>query len=98
MHQSQCQRGIGSGAQCNVFMAFFCRFTLTRVYANQFGAIAFGFLGDAPKMQIATNRITAPNDDEFRFSKKLHPHAHLGAEGVGQGFATSGRANSPVEQ
>ena len=70
-------------------MAFFCGFTFAWVYANQFGAIAFGFLGDTPKMQIATNRITTPDDDKFRLSKKLHPHTHFGAEGVSQRLASS---------
>ena len=35
-------------------------------------------------MQIAGNRVAAPNDDEFGLRKKLHPHADLGAQGIDQ--------------
>ena len=65
VHQRQCQCGVGARQQGDVFMAFFSGFSLARVNADQSGAIAFGLLGITPEVQVAANRVAAPDDDEL---------------------------------
>jgi hypothetical protein len=75
-----------------VFVTLVGRFALARVNANEFGTVAFGHLGVAPEMQVAGDGVAAPDDDQLGLGKKLHPHAHLGAQGVHQTLAASGVA------
>ena len=98
VHERQRQRGVGARAQGNVFMALFGGLAAPGVNADQLGPVAFGFLRDAPKMQVAANRVAAPNDDELGFGKKLVLHAHLVAQGLGQGFGPGRGANRAVQQ
>ena len=55
VHEGQRQRGVGAGAQGDVFMAFFGRFAAPGVDAHQPGPVALGLLGNAPKVQVAAN-------------------------------------------
>jgi len=97
VHQRQRQRRVSARQQGNVFMAFFSGFAFSRIDADQFCAISFGLAGVAPKVQIAANRIAAPDDDEFGFGKKLHPHTDLAAQCLGEAFTTGRRANRAVQ-
>ena len=65
MHHGQRQRAIGAGQQGDVLMAFLGGLALAGVDANQLGAVAFGSLHMAPEMQVAGNRIAAPDDDQL---------------------------------
>ena len=65
MHQGQRQRAVGAGQQGHMLIAFFCGFTAPGVNANDLGTVAFGRLHMAPEMQVAGNRIAAPDDDQF---------------------------------
>ena len=78
-------------------MAFVSGFCFARVDADELGAIAFGGLGVAPKVQIAAYRVAAPNDDEFGLCKKLDLHADLATQGVGQALATGHGANRAMQ-
>ena len=98
VHQGQGQGGIGAGTQGNVLVAFVGGFGATRVYADQAGAIALGHLGQAPEMQVAGNRIAAPNEDELGLGKKLHLHTDLAPQGLGQALGTGSGANRTVQQ
>ena len=98
MHQRQRQGGVGAGAQCDVFMALVGGFALAGVDAHQLGAIALGLLGVAPEVQVAANRIAAPDEDELGFGKELHLHAHLATQRLHQRFAAGGRADGAVQQ
>lgn len=69
VHQRQCQRRVGAGAQGNVLVAFVGRLALAGVNAHQLGAIALGLLGIAPEVQVAADGVAAPDDDELRFGK-----------------------------
>ena len=79
-------------------MALFSGFAFAWVNANQLGTVAFGLLGIAPKVQIAANRVAAPNDDEFGFCKKLDPHADLSAQRLRQALTACRRADGTVQQ
>ena len=98
VHQGQRQRGIGAGSDGDVLVTLFGRFSAPWVDADQLGALAFGLLGDAPEMQVAADRVAAPNHDEFGFGKKLDLHAHLVAQGLGQGLCPGRGANRAVQQ
>ena len=73
-------------------------FAFARINANQFGAIALGLLRKSPKMNVAGNRVTAPNDDQFGFREKLCFHAQLATQGVGQAFTAGRGTNGPVQK
>jgi hypothetical protein len=98
MHQRQRQRGIGAGQQGNMFVAFVGRFCAARVDANELGAVALGQLGITPEMQVAANRIAAPDQNELGMRKLLDPHADLAAQGVRQPGTASSGANGAVQQ
>ena len=98
MHQGQCQRGIGAGQQCQVFMAFFCRLAAPRIDTYQLGALALGLLGIAPKMQVAGDGVAAPDQDQLGLRKKLHPHAELAAQSVHQTLAAGRCADGALQQ
>ena len=98
VHQRQGQRRIGARQQRNVFVALFSGFALARVNADQPGAIAFCQLGVAPEVQVAANRIAAPDDDEPGLGKKLHSHADLAAQRMGHAFGAGGGANRAVQK
>ena len=65
MHQRQRQRGVGARQQGDMVMAFFCGLAFARIDANEFCAVTLGLLGIAPEVQVAGNRVAAPDDDEF---------------------------------
>jgi hypothetical protein len=48
-------------------------------------------------MQVAANRVAAPDQDELCLGKKLHLHAHLAAQRLHQGFGTGRRADGAVQ-
>ena len=98
VHQRQRQRCVGARTQRDVFVAFVGRFAFARVDADELGTVALGHLGIAPKVQVAGNRIAAPNDDEFGFCKKLHPHADLATQGVRNPLGTRSGTNGAVQQ
>ena len=93
MHQRERQGGVGAGAQGNVFMALVGGFRAARVDAHQPRAVALGLVGKTPEMQVAANRIAAPDQDQFGLGEMLHLHAHFGAKGVHQRLATGAGAN-----
>ena len=98
VHQRQRQRGVGSRQQRDMFVAFLGGFGPARVDADQLRAAAPGLLGIAPEMQVAADRVAAPDDDEPRLGEKLDPHADLGAQRLRHAFAAGGGANSAVQQ
>ena len=97
VHQGQRQGCVGAGQQGDVFVAFFGGFRIPGINAHQPRACALGLLHIAPKMQVAANRVAAPDDDEFGFGKKLHAHADLAAQRLGKAFPASRRANRAVQ-
>ena len=98
VHDSQRQRRVGAGSQGDVFVALFGRFTPTGVDADQLGPLTLGLLRNAPKMQIAANRVAAPNHDELGFGIKLNLHADLVAQGLRQGFGPGRGANRAIQK
>ena len=97
VHQRQGQGGIGAWFEGQMHIAFVGGFAATRIDAHQFGSLAFGLLGDAPKMHAAGDGVAAPNQDQFGFGKVLHLHAQLAAKGVGQSFSTRAGTNRAVQ-
>ena len=77
-------------------MAFFRSFAFARINADQFGTLALGLLRMSPKMDVAGNGVTAPDDDQFGFREKLRFHAQLATQGVGQAFTAGRSTNGPV--
>lgn len=98
MHQRQCQCRIGAGQKLQVLVAFVGGFALARVYADQLGALALGFLRIAPEMQIAGNAVAAPDQDQLAFGKELHAHAQFAAIGSGKCLAAGAGADGAVQQ
>ena len=98
MHQRQCERGIGSGQDLDVLVAFFGSFRFARIDADEFGAIALGLLRVAPEMQVAGDAVAAPDQDQLALGEKLHAHAQLAAIGVQQRFAARARADGAIQQ
>ena len=49
-------------------------------------------------MQVAADRIAAPDQDQLRFGEELDPHAELAAQRVAEGLAAGRRADRTVEQ
>ena len=98
VHQRQRQGAIGARQQRDVFVAFVGGFGLARVDAHQLRAGAFGGLRMAPEMQVAADRIAAPDQDQLGLCEKLDPHADLAAERVDHRLAARGRADGAVEQ
>ncbi len=88
VHQRQRQGGVGAGAQCDVFVALVGGFALARVYAHQLGTIALGLLGVAPEVQVAANRVAAPDEDELGLGKELYPMPTLPPSVCTSAFAT----------
>ena len=86
MHQRQCQRRIGAWQQGDVFMAFVGGLGLARVDTHQPCAVAFGLLGVAPEVEVAGNRVAAPDQDQLCFGEMLHLHADLAAQRLHQPF------------
>ena len=48
-------------------------------------------------MQIARDRIAAPDDDELGFGEEFHLHAHFAAQRMRECLRPSGRANRAIE-
>ena len=84
LHQAQRQRGVGTRQQGDVFVAFVGGFGAARVDAHQPCAAPFGLLGISPEMQVAADGVAAPDQDQPRVDKLLHPHADFAAQGVRQ--------------
>ena len=80
VHQRQRQRRVGTRQQRNVLVALVRGFGLARVDAHQPRAGALGRLGVAPEMQIAGDRVAAPDQDQLRFGEEFDPHADLAAQ------------------
>ncbi|MCY1534575.1 hypothetical protein D9M68_699530 [compost metagenome] len=97
MHQRQRQRGVGARAQGDVFVALVGGLAAARVDADQARAVAFGLLCQAPEVQVAGDRVAAPDDDELRFGEKLDLHADLGAQRGHQAFAARGRTDGALQ-
>ena len=98
VHDAEGQRGIGAGQQRDVFMAFVGCLGAARVDADQAGALALGLLRMAPEVQVAGNRIAAPDQDQPRLREELHLHAQLAAYRVGQPFGGRAGADGAVQQ
>ena len=48
-----------------MLMALVGGFALAWVNANQLGALALGLIGIAPEMQVAGNRVAAPDQNQL---------------------------------
>ena len=90
LHQAQRQRGVGTRQQGDVLMAFVGGFGAARVYAHQLRAAPLRLLRIAPKMQVAANRIAAPDQDQPGINKVFHPHPYLATQGVDQALSACG--------
>lgn len=69
VHQPQRQRTVSAGQQGNVLVAFVCGLGLAWVNTDQLGPQALGLVGIAPEMQVAGNRIAAPDQDQLGLRK-----------------------------
>ena len=96
VHQAQGQCRIGARQQGDVLMALFGGLRAPWIDANELGPVAFGNLHIAPKMQVAGNRIAAPNQNQIRLCKKLNTHAHFATKGLRQPFSPGGSTNGAV--
>ena len=97
MHQAKSQCGIRARQDRQVGVATLGRLGAAGVNADQLGALAFRRLRVTPKVQVTTDGVTAPNDDELAVSKRLNAHTHRCAIGVGQGGRARGGANGAVK-
>ena len=77
-------------------MAFFSSLAVAGVNANELGAVAFGLLSTAPKVDVAGDGIAALNDNQFGFGKEFGLHAELATQGVHQALAPGRCANGSV--
>ena len=98
VHQRQRQRRVGAGAQLDVLVAFLGRVGAARVDAHQPGAVSLGRLRDAPEVQVAGDRIAAPDQDQLRFGEELHLHADLAAQRLHQAFGAGAGTDRAIEQ
>ena len=98
MHHAQCQRGVGAGQQGDVLVALVGGFSAARIDADEARAIALGLLRQAPEMQVAGNRVAAPDQDQLGLGKELNLHAHLAAQRARERLAAGCGANGAVEQ
>jgi hypothetical protein len=97
MHQCQRQRTVGARAQGDVFVALVGRFGAARVDADDARAVSLGLLHLAPEMQVAGNRVAAPDQDQLRLGKELHFHADLAAKRLQQRLAAGSGANGAIQ-
>jgi hypothetical protein len=97
MHQCQRQRTVGAWAQGDVFVALVGRFGAARVDADDARAVSLGLLHLAPEMQVAGNRVAAPDQDQLRLGKELHFHADLAAKRLHQRLAAGSGANGAIQ-
>ncbi len=98
MHHAERQRAIGAGQQGNVLMTFVCGFGAARIDAHQPGTGALGLLRQRPEVQVAGDRVAAPDHDQAALAEKAHVHAELGAVRRHQRVAAGGRADRAVQQ
>ncbi len=98
VHHAQRQRAVGAGQQRDVLVALVGRLGAARVDRNQLGAMPLGLLRQRPEMQVAGDRIAAPDDDRLALGEEAHVHAALDAVGGGQRVAAGGRADRAFEQ
>ncbi len=97
VHQRQGQRRVGAGQQLHVLVALLGRFGAAWVDAHQARALALGFLRPAPEVQVAGNRVAAPDEDQPALGEELGLHAHLGAQRVDQPFDAGRRADGALQ-
>ena len=98
MHHAQRQRGVGAGQQGDVLVALVGGFSAARVDADEARAIALGLLRQAPEMQVAGNRVAAPDQDQLGLGEELNLHPHLAAQRARERLAAGCGANGAVEQ
>ena len=80
-----------------MLVAFVGGFRAARIDADQLGAIALGLLGQAPEVQIAADRVAAPDQDQPALGKVFDLHTHLAAQGVRQAFGAGRGADGAVK-
>ena len=97
MHQRQRQGSVGARAQGDVFMALVGGLGTARVDADDARALALGLLHMAPEMQVAGNRVAAPDQDQLRFGKELDLHADLAAQRLHHGFGAGRRTDGALQ-
>jgi hypothetical protein len=71
---------------------------LARVDADQPGTVALGFLSQTPEMQVAGDRIAAPDQDQARLGEELHLHPDLAAQSLGHCLAAGRRTDGSIQQ
>jgi hypothetical protein len=97
VHQREGQRGVGAGQQRDVLVALVGGLGAARVDAHQLRAGALGGLRVAPEMQVAADRVAAPDQDQPRLGEVLDAHADLAAEGHRQAFGAGRGADGAIE-
>ena len=98
MHQAQRQGRIGTGQQGDVLVAFLGRQRAVGIDGDQGRAIALGFLRAHPEVQIRSDRIAAPDDDQFRVLELLQVRADAGAHRVAVARGAGRGADGAVQQ
>ena len=98
VHHAKRQGAVGAGQQGDVLMALLSGLRAPRIDRDQLGAAPFGVLSQGPEMQVAGDRVAAPDHDQFALGEEAGVHADLGAIGRDQRLATGHRADGAVEQ
>ena len=98
VHQRERQCTVGARQQGDVFVALVGGFAFARIDADQLGAGALGLLRVVPEVQVAGDRVAAPDQDQFRFGKKFNAHAELAAQRLCQRLGAGAGADGAVEQ
>jgi hypothetical protein len=96
--QAQGERAVGARQQRDVLVALLGGERAVRVDRDQLGAAPLGLLRAGPQVQVAGDRVGAPEDDEPGVGKALHLRAGARAERVGHRLRTGGGADGAVEQ
>jgi hypothetical protein len=98
VHHAQRQRAVCAGQQRDVLLALLCGFAAARVDRDQLRAAALGLLRQRPEVQVAGDRVAAPDHDQPALGEEARVHADLGAIGRHQRIAAGRRADGAVQQ
>jgi hypothetical protein len=86
VHHRQRQRAVRAGADGDPFVAGLCGACVGRVDDDHAGALFACLLHEGPEMQVASQRIAAPNQDQAGVGEIFGQHPFGGADGVEVAF------------
>jgi hypothetical protein len=98
VHDPEGERRVGAGQQRDVLVALFRRRAAIRIDRDELRTAPLRFLRAGPEMQVRSDRVAAPDQDQPAVDVLLDVHADRRADYRSPSGLAGGRADRAVEQ